>query len=109
MDMSNVSLTTILSGITLISTLGGAAGYFGKSRGDSIIKYQANEIQLRDATISRLNKEATAKDEQIKAKDQQIAEIKDHNKYLQKLAQGSPQLVKLTKEIKRLADIVSKK
>lgn len=99
----------LATAIGLIGLAGGVTGYFAKGRGDSIIKYQANEIELRDGTIARLKEEGIAKDEQLKSKDLQIEQIQGHNKYLQRMAQGSPQLVKLTKEIKRLADIVSQR
>lgn len=79
----------------VIGLSGGAAGYFKASRGDSIIKYQATEIALRDGKITNLEKDLAKLTEQCAAKDQTITEQKKHITYLQKLGQGSPQLKKL--------------
>lgn len=84
-----------------VALAGGAAGYFKASRGDSIIKYQATEIALRDAKITGLEKDMAALTESCAAKDETIAELKKHNAYLQKLPQGGAQL-------KKLADIVQR-
>lgn len=101
--------TILATAITIIGLAGGAAGYFGKSRGDSIIKYQANEISLRDGTITRLEKDNSAL----------LAEntlLKSHNEKLWSRAQGSPQLKTvnktvgaLSKAVNTLSDIVKEK
>ncbi len=94
--------TLLAAGITIISTLGGAIGYFAKSRGDSIIKYQAIEITNRDGTITRLKEDSAAL----------LAEnriLKDQNTKLSDLAQGSPQLKTLAEAIKTLTQTVNEK
>lgn len=99
---------TITNSIPLFATIfgivalaGGAAGYFKASRGDSIIKYQATEIALRDAKVAGLEKDLAAITQSCNAKDETITELKKHNAYLQKLPQGGAQL-------KKLADIVER-
>ena len=87
--------------VGFIGFAGGAVGYFAKGRGDSIISYQSNEIQLRDGTIARLEKEKAALTAERDA-------LKTQKTELINLAQGSPQLVKVAKEIKSLTDQVAK-
>jgi hypothetical protein len=82
--------------VGILGALGGAAGYFKASRGDSIIKYQATEIGLRDGKIANLEKDLAKVTEQCASKDNTIEEQKKHINYLQKLGQGSPQLKRLT-------------
>lgn len=96
------TITLLAYALGIIGTVGGAVGYFGKSRGDTIIKYQANEIQLRDGSIARLEKDKAAL----------LAEntlLKDQNKKLSDLAQGSPQLKTLTNAIETLTKTVNAK
>lgn len=87
--------------IGIIGIAGGIAGYFGKSRGDSIITYQATEISLRDSTIKRLEAEVVSLESENRL-------LREQNKTLKGLAQGSPELVKLTAEIKALTVAVVK-
>jgi hypothetical protein len=79
----------------LVGLAGGVVGYFAKSRGDSIIEYQAREISLRDGTIARLEKDNAALVAKSNSQAEQIITLTG-------LAQGSPQLLKLTDEIKNL-------
>lgn len=95
-----VTLFTTIVGVT--GLIGGAVGYFAKGRGDSIIAYQAKEIELRDGTIARLEKDNSALAATCEAQKEQIA-------VLTGLAQGSPQLVKLTDEIKKLITLMTKR
>ncbi len=97
--MDILQLSAIIFGFVALA--GGAAGYFKASRGDSIIKYQATEIALRDAKVAGLEKDLAAVTESCLAKDETIIELKKHNAYLQKLPQGGAQL-------KKLADIVER-
>ena len=92
----------------IVGLAGGAVGYFAKGRGDSIIAYQSNEIQLRDGTITRLEKEKAEVVTNCAAKDEAIKQLQDHNAYLQKLAQGSPQLKKLTVAIENQTKAIAK-
>lgn len=85
--------------LSIFGILGGGYGYFVKSRGDSIIKYQAIEIQNRDGRINFLEKE-------IAAITAERDSLKEQVVVLTNLAQGSPQLVKLTTEIKNLVKVV---
>lgn len=101
--LSNVNFGLFATIFGLIALAGGAAGYFKASRGDSIIKYQALENDALRRRIGDLEKEKTELDAEKKAldtacatKDDTIKELQNHNKYLQKLGQGSPQLKKLT-------------
>ena len=73
----------------LVGIAGGSAGYFKSKRGDAIIAYQAREIELRDGTIARLEKDNLALSTKCDSQAEQIATLKE-------LAQGSPQLKLLT-------------
>lgn len=86
----------------IVGIAGGATGYFKSSRGDKIITYQAREIELRDGSIARLEKDNAA----LGAERDRL---KEENATLKQLAQGSPQLVKLTSEIKSLVQYLKKK
>lgn len=85
----------------LTGLAGGAVGYFAKAKGDSIIAYQAREIELRDGSIARLEKDNAALVAKCDSQAEQIETLKG-------LAQGSPQLVKLTNEIKGLVQFLRK-
>lgn len=95
-----LSISATIFGFVAIA--GGAAGYFKASRGDSIIKYQATEIALRDAKVAGLEKDLAKITEQCAAKDQTIQKLEDHNKQLSKLAQGSPMLKKINDKLDKL-------
>lgn len=104
----------ILSILALISIVGGLAGYFKASRGDSIIKYQTIEIGNLRIKISDLEKDIVTRDAKIKtveagclAKDETITELKRNNSYLQKLGQGSPQLKKLTTAVENQTKLIT--
>lgn len=95
-----ISISATIFGFIAIA--GGAAGYFKASRGDSIIKYQATEIALRDAKVAGLEKELAALTSTCSTKDDTIAKLEEHNKYLQKLGQGSPMLKKIDEKLNKL-------
>lgn len=101
MDYLSSGFGLIATIFGIIALAGGAAGYFKASRGDSIIKYQEKEIQLRDAKIATFEKDVTKLTADGIGKDDTIKKLEEHNKYLQKMGQGSPQL-------KRLADTQAK-
>ena len=103
--MDVISLFTTIIGVT--GLVGGAVGYFAKGRGDSIIAYQAREIELRNGTITNLEKDKTALEATNLAKDATIEELKRNNAYLQKLGQGSPQLKKLTIAVENQTKVIS--
>jgi hypothetical protein len=75
--------------LAIVGIAGGSAGYFKSKRGDAIIAYQAREIELRDGTITRLEKDNLALSTKCDSQTEQIATLKE-------LAQGSPQLKLLT-------------
>jgi hypothetical protein len=102
--MNVLSILSALFGF--IALAGGAAGYFKASRGDSIIKYQATEIGLRDGTITNLRADLAAVTQSCSAKDDTITELKKHNDYLQKLGQGSPELKKLAQIQEKLVQSI---
>lgn len=87
-----------------VALAGGAAGYFKASRGDSIIKYQATEIALRDAKVANLEKDLAKITEQCAQKDQIIGKQDDHIKQLQKMAQGSPLLTKINQKLDKILE-----
>lgn len=91
----------------VVGLLGGAAGYFKASRGDSIIKYQTIEINNLRTKVQDQEKELTKCNEAVVAKDTTIAELQKHNSYLQKLGQGSPQLKKLTAAVENQTKLIS--
>lgn len=98
----------------VVGLAGGAAGYFKASRGDSIIKYQAIEIdglRRKDADNEKEKVELEAKIKTIEAgslaKDDTITEMKKQVSYLQKLGQGSPQLKKLTTAVENQTKLIS--
>jgi len=98
MDVLSISATIF----GFVSIAGGAAGYFKASRGDAIIKYQATEIALRDAKVANLEKDVAKLTEAGIAKDETIKKLEEHNKYLQKLGQGSPMLKKIDSKLDKL-------
>ncbi len=75
--------------LAIVGIAGGSAGYFKSKRGDAIIAYQARELELRDGTIVRLEKDNLALSTKVDSQTEQIATLKE-------LAQGSPQLKLLT-------------
>jgi len=85
----------------LVGCAGGAVGYFAKGRGDSIIAYQAKEMELQGKTIKRLELDNAAL---TRERDT----LKEQNSTLTALAQGSPELVKLTNQIRNLVQVVAK-
>lgn len=95
-----LSLSATIFGFVALA--GGAAGYFKASRGDSIIKYQATEIALRDAKVANLEKDLAKLTESCTQKDTTISKLEEHNKQLQKLAQGSPMLKKIDDKLNKL-------
>lgn len=105
-------LATILGAVGL---LGGAAGYFKASRGDSIIKYQTLEIDALRRKVGDLEKEKIELESDVKAveakcaaKDEIVADQAKQIKFLQKMGQGSPQLKKLTAAITNQTDLLTK-
>lgn len=98
--MDVITVFTTIVGVA--GLIGGAIGYFAKGRGDSIIAYQAKELELRDGTIARLEKDNAALTATNTAQKEQI-------EVLTGLAQGSPQLVKLTDEIKKLITLMTRR
>jgi hypothetical protein len=100
--MSVPQILSIISfAIGIAGFAGGVLGYFGKGRGDAIIAYQSNEIQLRDGTIARLKEElaaVTAERDALKVQKTELIE----------LGQGSPQLAKVASEVKKLREELSK-
>jgi hypothetical protein len=112
MDFINDSFGLVATVFGVLALIGGGAGYFKASRGDSIIKYQALENDSLRRRVGDLEKEALAKDADKKtleascaAKDETIVELKRNITYLQKLGQGSPQLKKLTAAIENQTKI----
>lgn len=86
--------------LAIVGIAGGSAGYFKSKRGDAIIAYQARELELRDGTIARLEKDNLAIGTERDSLKEQVA-------YLKELAQGSPQLEILSKGQTRLAKLIS--
>ena len=115
MDWLNNGFGLLATIFGVVSLAGGAAGYFKASRGDSIIKYQATEIGLRDAKVANLEKDLAKVTESCVSKDATIKQLEEHNKYLQKLGQGSPELKKMnatltnnTRTVDSLVKVVEK-
>lgn len=102
--MDVLSLSATVFGIVALA--GGAAGYFKASRGDSIIKYQATEIDLRDGKIGNLEKDLASIRQQLDAKNEIAKRQDDHIKNLQRMAQGAPQLKRLTTAIENQTVII---
>lgn len=95
--------------ISVVALAGGAVGYYGKARGDSIIKYQANEISLRDGTIARLEKDNAAIQARSDTLGGELKHFKERNQELIELAQGAPQLKNLTAAVEALVKTVNEK
>lgn len=89
------SVSLLAGAFGLIGIVGGLVGFFAKGRSDAIIKAQAELIDVRDKQISDLKQSNAALASESKILAQQ-------NETLTGLAQGSPQLVALTREIKNL-------
>lgn len=84
-----------------VGLAGGGAGYFKSQRGESIIRLQATEIDTLNGKTARLEKEAAA----ITAERDRYAE---ENGTLKQLAQGSPQLIELTKAIEKNTSVLQR-
>lgn len=97
--MDVLSITTTIFGI--VGFAGGAVGYFAKGRGDSIIAYQAKELEIIKNTASRLETENSA----LAAERDSLLE---QNKTLTKLAQGSPQLKGVASQLSKLSNLIEK-
>lgn len=93
------SIFAVILGV--VGVLGGAVGYFAKGRGDAIIAYQAKELLLNKDTVARLEKEVTA----LTAERDSLL---TQNHTLTKLAQGSPQLKSVSRELSKLSKLVGK-
>lgn len=91
--MDTISILATVLGIAGIA--GGASGYFAKSRGETIISLQGKEIEYWKDRATQLEKDGAALTADRDA-------LKRENSRLIRLAQGSPQLVKLTKQIAEL-------
>lgn len=105
------NLSSILGIAGLIAIFGGAAGYFKAARGKSIIEYQTIENDALRRTLADHEKTIARLNEAGNQKDQTISKLEQHNSYLQKLGQGSPQLKKLTQAIEnntRLIEVLIK-
>jgi len=87
--------------LAIVGIAGGSAGYFKSKRGDAIIAYQAREIELRDGTIVRLEKDNLALSTKVDSQTEQLATLKE-------LAQGSPQLKLLTAAQEKTNRLLSK-
>jgi hypothetical protein len=98
-DFGNIG-NAVIAIVAVVGALGGAVGYFAKNRGDQIIKYQAIEIDERDKTIARLEKDNAALQ-----RENEI--LHDQNSKLWERAQGNPQLKKLTQAIATLTNTVN--
>lgn len=97
--MDVLSIATTIFGI--VGFAGGAVGYFAKGRGDSIIAYQAKELELRNETTTRLEKENAA----LRAERDSLL---TQSETLTKLAQGSPQLESVATQLSKLSKLIEK-
>lgn len=93
--------TVIGVALGFIGLTGGGAGYFKSQRGESIIRLQATEIDTLNGKTSRLEKDLAA----VTAERDRYCE---ENSTLKELAQGSPQLIKLTAAIEKNTNILQK-
>lgn len=91
--MDFIQIFTTLLGIAGIA--GGATGYFAKSRGDTIISLQAKEIEYYKNRTTQIEKD-------LQSLTVERDTFKQQNQTLTRLAQGSPQLKRLAKEIRDL-------
>lgn len=97
---NGLQLALVIAGIG--GTLGGFAGYFAKARAEAVIALLTKENDVLKDANTRLEKEAAAKDAVNAQQKQQIDTLTG-------LAQGSPQLIKLTGEIKSLVAYIKKR
>ena len=96
-DLLDIALT--IFGIAGFA--GGAVGYFAKGRADAVIALSAKENALLKDDNARLEKA-------LAGSDAKVAQLEAENKRLWDKAQGSAQLVALTKEIKTLVSYFKK-
>lgn len=94
-------LSIFATAFGLLGFAGGAVGYFAKGRGDAVIDYQAKQLELYKDDNSRLEKALTSATTE---RDSLLRE----RQTLKELAQGSPQLEKLTRAIDNQTRILSK-
>lgn len=98
--MDNV-LNIALTIFGIAGFAGGAVGYFAKGRAEAVIELSAKENALLKDDNTRLEKalaEETARRTQLEAENTRLWEK----------AQGSDQLIALTKEIKGLPEALAK-
>lgn len=98
--MDGLQLLTIIFGVAGMA--GGAAGWFAKSRGDTIIELQGKEIAYWKDHSAELEKTNTA------LLTERDALTRENNRLWEK-AQGSDQLAKLAQQIKRLVEKIEKR
>jgi len=84
----------------LVGLAGGAAGYFKAARGNAIIDLQATEINTLTGKSNRLEKDMAA----VSAERDRL---KEENGTLKELAQGSPQLIKLTEAVEANTKVIA--
>lgn len=101
-----LNLPTITTVLGLIALLGGAAGYYKASRGETIIKLQEKESAIKDQTIARLEKEKIALQAEKDAAVQANTKMQEHVNFLQNIAQGSPELKLLKKAIENNTNVI---
>lgn len=93
-------------GLLVLSALGLATGYYRANRDNATNKYLAEAVRARDLKISDQEKEVAALTATNEQKDQQISELKTHNKYLQSLVKGSPEITELKTEVANLRAVL---
>lgn len=87
----------------IVGGTGSAAGlsaYFGKKRGDEIIKYQAKD----NATLKDYNSTLEASNARLEVES---ANWKQQAETFRSHAQGIPELIKLTRNVAELIKVVS--
>lgn len=94
-------ISILLSAFGIIGVAGGAAGYFKASLGNSVIKGQAELINTRDLKLADQDKMIVALQSENKV-------LVEQNQTLKALAQGAPQLKKLTTSIEKLIKAIAK-
>lgn len=103
-------LSIVSIALVIIAAVGGAAGYFKASRGETIIKLLTTENDSLRRQLSDAEKMVEKFRTEGAAKDSIISEKETHIVYLKEMLQGSPELFKkLAKKIDNLITSMEKK
>ena len=94
--------------VGLLASFAGGIGFFKAKRGDSIIKYQDKEIEIKNTKILEQEKDLIAAAAREKALTESKEKLEGDIEFLKSLKQGSPQLKLLTEAVNNNTTLINK-